>query len=137
MIHFIDTNVFARFIMQDDVQMYEECDNFFEQVRIGKIEAVTSSLILAELGWLLKSYYELSKSKVIQSLKGIGNLNGLKIKGENDWFGVITLYEQFNVKLTDALVASIPEVVAKDWTVVSYDEDFKKLPVKWKTPGEI
>lgn len=137
MVYFIDTNVFARLILEDNRQMYEECDKVLEKVRVGKIQAVTSTLVLAELGWLLKSYYELSKTKVVQSLKGTGSLNGLKIKGESDWIRAINLYERFSVKLTDAMIASIPEVISQEWTVLSYDEDFKKLPVKWTTPGEI
>lgn len=136
MIYFIDTNIFVRLIMREDKQITKECDDFFEQVKFGKLEAVTSTLVLAEVGWLLKSYYRLPKLKVVQSLKGIGSLGGLKIEGESSWFDAINLYGKYNVKLTDAMIAAIPQIADKEWTIVSYDEDFKKLPVKWKKPGD-
>ncbi len=137
MIFFIDTNIFARLIIEDDKKSYHECDSFFEQVRLGKFVAITSTLILAEVGWLLKSYYRLSKIKIVESLKGIGSLSGLKIMGEPNWSEAISLYQNFSVKLTDAMIASIPKVASKEWTVISYDLDFKKLPVKWLLPGDV
>jgi len=35
------------------------------------------------------------------------------------------------------MLASIPKVLSKEWVIVSYDKDFKKLPIISKEPGEV
>ena len=47
------------------------------------------------------------------------------------------IYEQNNIKLTDAFIASHPKIQSKEMIVVSYDKDFDKLSVIRKEPGEI
>jgi len=49
----------------------------------------------------------------------------------------LNLFSKRNVKYIDTLIASIKEILAKKWTVVSYDKDFDKLGVLRKEPGEV
>lgn len=137
MVYFLDTNIFTRIAIEDDPRMTLECRELIEKARRGKIEIITSNIIIIEFGWLLKSYYKKDRTKTAEFLAGIFKLKGLKITGELDISRAITLYKNKNIDLTDALIASIPQIAAKEWTIVSYDEDFKKLPVLWKKPSAL
>lgn len=134
MVYLLDSNIFLRTLVKEDQKDFLECFELLEKVKKAEIKAITAGVILAEVGWVLKSYYMLSRKVVAKKLAGIFKLSGLKIVDGYDWIEAIEMYEKFNVKFLDAVLATMPESAAKKWTIVSYDEDFKKLPVKWLTP---
>ena len=134
---FIDTNIFLRTLINDNEKLFNECVGFLELVKNGEIKAQTSCLVLSEVSWTLSGFYNSGKDKVIESLYSIINLKNLKFNEKfNSSFGV-QIYEQNNIKLTDAFIASHPKIQSKEMIVVSYDKDFDKLSVIRKEPGEI
>lgn len=135
--YFIDTNVFLRTLINDNESSFNECVSFLELVKNGQIKAQTSCLVLSEVSWTLSSFYNAGKDKVVESLYSIVNLKNLKFAEKfNSNFGV-QIYEQNNIKLTDAFIASHPKIQSKEMVIVSYDKDFDKLGVVRKDPGEI
>ena len=135
--YFIDTNIFLRTLINDNERLFNECVGFLELVKNGKIKAQTSCLVLSEVSWTLSSFYHSGKEKVVESLYSIVNLKNLQFNERfNSNFGV-QIYEQNNIKLTDAFIASNPKIQSKEMIVVSYDKDFDKLDVIRKEPGEI
>ena len=135
--YFIDTNIFLRVAIIEDKKTFEECEKVLSAVKSGLIDAVTSSVVLAEMVWVLGKSYNEPKKKIVKLLKYTMNINGLGVVDDFDMTKALELYEAYNVKFIDAMLASIPEILSKKWTVISYDEDFKKLPVKWLTPGNL
>lgn len=134
MTYLLDSNIFLRTLVKEDEKDFQECIELLEKVKRAEIKAVTAGVILAEVGWVLKSYYMLDRKDAAKKLSGIFKLSGLKIVDEYDWIEAIEMYQKFNVKFLDAVLTTMPKSAAKKWTIVSYDEDFKKLPVKWLTP---
>mgnify|MGYP001565614414 CR=1 FL=1 len=137
MVYFLDTNIFVRIIVSDEKEMTEECERLLEQVRAGQIEAATSPVVLMEVGWLLKSFYKYPRLKIASLLGSISKMRGLTINEDLDIVAALEYYRTTNVSLTDAVIAAIPKIASKEWAVVSYDEGFKKLPVKWQKPGKV
>lgn len=135
--YFIDTNIFMRTLIKENKTSFENCYQLLRMVKLGKIKALTASLILAEIVWTLSSYYQFPKENVIQAIKGIISLRGLKIIDNYNPPFSLNLFSQKKVKYIGALIASIEEIQTKKWIVVSYDKDFDKLGVTRKEPEEI
>lgn len=137
MIYILDTNVFLRFLVRENEKDYRECIKLFRSIKSLKIRAIAPGIVLAEVGWVLNSYYNVSRAETARKIEGIMKLKGLEIVDDYDWLNAMKLYEIKNIKLVDAVLAAMPKVASMEWTVVSYDEDFKKLPVLWKKPKDI
>lgn len=135
--YFIDANIFLRVAAKESQKSFVECYRLLETVRLNKIKAVTSSVVLAEIVWTLRSYYKFPKEKINQIMKAILNLRGLKIVDNYDSYWATTKFEKTNAKYIDCLIASIEKNRHKKWTIVSYDEDFDKLEVLRKEPKQI
>ena len=135
--YFIDTNIFLRVLVKEDETVFNDCYRFLEKIKANEIEAVTTSLILAEIVWTLSSYYEFSQKKVAQSVRGVINLKGLRIIDKYNHFSALRLFEDKQVKYIDTLIASIEDIQMGRWTVVSYDKDFDKLGIKRVEPSKI
>lgn len=137
MMYFIDTNIFLRVFVKENLSTFQECRAFLEMVKMNRMHAVTSGLVLAEINWTLQSFYKFHKQMVTEALYSILDMNGLQIVDQYQHRDAVLLYEGKSVKFIDAQIASLPEVKAKEWTIVSYDRDFDKLDVIRKEPSKL
>ncbi|OGF21685.1 hypothetical protein A2Y83_03480 [Candidatus Falkowbacteria bacterium RBG_13_39_14] len=67
--YFLDTNIFLRFLIQDEISKVAECQKLFEFIESGEIKAITSSLVLAELTWTGLSFYKIKKNAMVDILR--------------------------------------------------------------------
>lgn len=134
---FLDTNIFLRIFGEGSIQQTEESAVLLKQIQIGNVQAYTSTLVLAELGWTLKSYYKTEKEVIIEALQ-IHAIENLKIIDNYDHALALQLYSQYNIKLIDCFIASIPDIFKANITLISFDTDFDKIPsVKRREPADI
>ena len=103
----------------------------------NKISAVTNTVVLSEIAWTLSSFYGIPKIQVINSLRGLLQVRGLKIIDNYNHMLALDLYEKHIMKYIDALIMSNEAFSLKELTIVSFDRDFDKLKVVRKEPKEI
>lgn len=137
MTYFIDANVFLRVLVGDNKQQFIDCVKLIKAIKENKIEANTSTLVLAEVAWTLGSYYEFKKEKVVRGIRSIVNLRGIKIVDDYNNLLALEHYEKYSVKYIDTLIASNQDIQSKQNTIVSYDRDFDSLSVIRKEPREV
>lgn len=137
MTYLLDTNIFLRVLVREDEHDFETCKRLLERVKTLKFSAVTAGIVLAELGWVLNSYYRIRRSEAAEKVLSVTRLGGLRVVDTYDWAGAMEIYRRNNVKFVDAVLASMPDVAKKTWTIVSFDQDFKKLPVKCVRPTDV
>lgn len=136
--YFLDTNIFIRFLVseKENKRLFEECHKFLINVRNGQIKTITTSFVFAELVWVCSKFYNFPKIKIAQALKALSSIG---IRFVDDYCNInqaIYLFENYNVKFTDCLIASCIND-KKDVILISYDKDFDKLGVKRKEPGKV
>jgi len=136
-IYLLDSNIFLRFLVKEDEESHQKCAELLGLVKSNKIKAVVPGIVVTEIGWVLKSNYNTPKNDIANKLEGIIKLKNLKVTNQYDWPKSIDIYRKHNIKLIDAVLATIPMVASLQWTIVSFDEDFKKLPILWKKPSEL
>jgi uncharacterized protein len=54
---FVDTNVFLRFLTNDDPAKAKRAETLFRDALRGKIRLAISLLVIAEMIWTLESYW--------------------------------------------------------------------------------
>ncbi len=135
--YFLDTNIFLRPIVKDSQRAARECGELFQEIKIGKINAFISNLVLIEIHWVLKRFYQLEKEDLLKILKSIHKLKNLRIENKENLGKALELYEEHNVKLVDAVIASHPKILNKEAIVISYDKDFDKLGILRKEPKDL
>jgi predicted nucleic-acid-binding protein len=102
--YFIDTNIFLRVLIRDNEKKFSDVTTFLEGIRNNLYPAYTSSFVLAELVWILSSYYKLNKADVVKAAESILNLNGLSFVENHDSSEALSLYKKYNVKFVDCLI---------------------------------
>jgi predicted nucleic acid-binding protein len=123
--YFVDTNIFIRYLTQDDPQKAEACFRLFEQAKRNAIEITTSEAIIAEVVFILasKNLYKLSRQEIRVRLYPIISLSGLKLPHKPQILRALDLYGNNSIDFEDAL--SIATMERQSITgIYSYDKDF-------------
>lgn len=68
---FVDTNVFLRFFVRDVEPLYQKARELFQKAEEGKIVLETTDLVIAEIVWVLGSYYDLSRVEIKEIVETI------------------------------------------------------------------
>lgn len=131
---FVDSNVFIRFLTKDDEQMFFDCQKFFKSINEGKLRPYISNIIILEIIFVLTKIYKFSKSKVLEDIKLLLRLRNLTLIEKTETKKALKLFKKNNIKYQDCLIASqVPEKA----TLVTYDQDFKKIKTIQKaTPAD-
>lgn len=136
-LYFIDTNIFLRVLIKENELAFNQSYKILELVKSGEIKAFTSSLVLAEINFVLGKIYKFTKKEIIKSLKSILNLKNLKISDKGNISAGIFLYENHNVKFIDTLIAANDVILKSKAKIISYDKDFDKLGLERVEPSQI
>ncbi len=133
---FVDTNVFMRFIVRDDDEVYAQCRALFERVEPGTVRIWTSHLVLAEIVWTLGSYYERPRAEIAEILDGLLDMQGLQLERPETVRDAIDLYRNNNVDFTDAYGAADARRRGQN-VACTFDRDFDRLGITRLEPSEL
>lgn len=102
---FVDTNVFLRFLTNDDPVKAKRAEMLFRQAIQGKIQLITSLLVIAEIVWTLESFYHLTKTDIASKVEIILNTSNLLCPEAEIIVMALDLYVQGNMDFIDAFHA--------------------------------
>ncbi len=124
---FVDTNIFIRYLTDDLPEKADNCEKIFARAIENKEQLFTSELVIAEIIWVLESYYELQKEKIQEMVEKILNTRNLTCINKNQILNALAIYAGKNIDYTDAYNAVIlREKGIKE--IYSYDAHFDRIP---------
>ncbi len=99
---FVDTNVFLRFLTNDDPAKARRAERLFKKAIAGDVSLETSLLVIAEIVWTLESFYKLAKPDIADKIEKILNTKNLKVQAADTVLQALDLYTTENVDFIDA-----------------------------------
>lgn len=123
---FVDANVFIRYLIVDDEEKAERCRKLFEKAVKGEIKLFSTTLIIAEIIWVLTKVYKWTKEEVCQNIKLILNTPNIKFAEKSLLRRAIDEYAANNIDFIDVYHAEIMRSRGVS-TLYSYDKDFENL----------
>lgn len=125
---FVDTNIFIRFLTDDDKIKAKSCFDLFQKANKKEILLTTSESVLAEVVYILssKQLYNLEAEYICQILSPIIEIKGLKFASKKFFKKALRIYAEFNIDFEDALsVSHMYYTGIKE--IYSFDKDFDKF----------
>lgn len=122
---FLDTNVWLRYLLQDNEQS-ESCTRLFELIDTGHIQPYTSSTVFLEIYFVMTSprLYAVEKNEILKDLQKLMSLRNLTIIEASDIKRAVDLSLKQRLKLADALIVTqVPQKVV----LCTYDNELKKI----------
>jgi predicted nucleic acid-binding protein len=126
---FLDTNLFIRYITQDNPRQSQQAKQLFDQIKQGLVTVTTSEAVISECVYVLasKALYHLPREQISTALTLLLSLKGLKLTRKRIYVRALSLYAASNLDFVDALIATHMEQVQIS-TLWSFDRGFDHLP---------
>ena len=81
---FLDTNIFLRVLVSDNKQA-EESAVLLRKIESGRLIPYTSTIVLLETAFTLRSYYKIKNTQIIKDVEKILKLRNLTIIEKTDF----------------------------------------------------
>ena len=128
MISLLDTNVLVRFLIGSDEDQFKGVFSFFQSIERKKIQVELKLIVLFQTIFVLKSFYKVPKNQIVKGLKGIVQLQGLKIKDKRIVQRTLEIWDSNNIEIVDAYLIGCLENDSQN-ILYSYDRDFDKFSI--------
>jgi predicted nucleic-acid-binding protein len=99
---FVDTNVFLRYLTNDLPDQADKVERLLALARDSKAALTTSVLVIAEVVWVLESYYDLPKADIANLVLAILSTEGLKVERAELVLQAVRDYTEKNIDFADA-----------------------------------
>jgi uncharacterized protein len=106
---FIDTNLFIRYLTNDDADKANRVARLLDEAEKGEVVLVTAEMVLAEVVWVLESAYDLTKKEITPLIRSVLGTPGLEVLNGPLVARAIELYESRNVDFVDGYVVAVME----------------------------
>lgn len=100
----IDTNLLVRYLTEDDPDKAQSVETLLIKAGKGEIKIVIPSVIIAELVWVLESYYKMEAGKISQLVGSILNTPGIDTQDKNILREALKIYENKGTDFVDAWI---------------------------------
>jgi len=118
---FVDTNIFIRYLTNDDPAKADKIELLLNKAAEGKILLITAEMVLAEVVWVLESFYGLKNSAIGPMIKAILATPGLDVINGSLVEKAIDHHLTHNIDFIDGYIAAVMERKKID-EIFSYDK---------------
>jgi predicted nucleic acid-binding protein len=132
----IDSNVVLRYLTKDPPKMAEAALRTLADAQNGKISLILTPLTVAEVVWVLESFYGHSKVKVAETMGQFLFCDGLEVENLDLLIEALTLYQGKNLDFADAFLAAIA-LRRGPQDIYSFDQHFNRITgIRRLDPGK-
>ncbi len=133
MIDLLDTNVVVRFLTADGDEKYESLYPFFEFLEKGKRRVELKLIVLFQIIFVLKSFYQVPKEKVAEGMLDLLKYKGIFIKEKKTVQRTLELWRDCRNEIVDCYLVACLEK-NDQMTLYSYDRGFDRFGIKRMEP---
>lgn len=124
----VDTNVLLRFITGDPSETARRARRLLRRAADGELTLRVPSVVIAEIIWLLGSYYSSDRATIAEAIRGLVLADGVLAENKDLVLDALRLMQDANVAYVDAYIAASAR--ANGEAVAAFDNDFKRLGVE-------
>jgi predicted nucleic-acid-binding protein len=124
-----DTNVVVRYLISDDPLLFEKAKAFFDDVRIGEIDAVILESVIAECIYVLTKIYQVPKHRASESLIDILRYKGIVNEDRLQLIHALTMFSQQRLDIVDCILYAKSSV--RGCPLFTFDKALNKLTQKY------
>lgn len=117
----LDTNLIIRFLVNDDLQKVSRVEKLLIDTNNTNVLLDT---IVAEIIWVLSSYYSLKKTEVIEKIRALIHVDNIECNAVliNK---ALSLWEENNISYVDSYLAAVASL--GNLILLSYDDKLKAI----------
>lgn len=100
----IDTNLLVRFLTEDDPAKAKAVDGILARAGKGEIKVLVPSIVIAELVWVLESFYKMEAADIAELVEAVLNTPGVEVTDKSIINSALKLYKMKHIDMIDAWI---------------------------------
>jgi predicted nucleic-acid-binding protein len=100
----IDTNLLVRFLTEDDPEKAKAVETLLGKAGKGEMKILIPSVVIAELVWVLKSFYEMEAAEISELVGAVLNTPGLDTQDRSILREALKTFERKGIDFVDAWI---------------------------------
>jgi predicted nucleic-acid-binding protein len=100
----IDTNLLVRYLTDDEPQKAKAVDNLLKKAANGELRILIPSIVIAELVWVLESFYRMEANEIAGLVEAILNTPGIEVTEKSIIISALRFYTGKNIDFIDAWI---------------------------------
>ena len=129
----IDANILLRLFLEDDLRQAAAVDKLLRRAFHEKKKLFISDLTIAEMVWILEKKKAMPPEMISRLLQSALEDERLHFEHQKRLLTALAWYGSRKVDFIDAYQAALVQEKKLE-SVVSFDHDFSRLPVRWDHP---
>jgi predicted nucleic-acid-binding protein len=105
----IDTNLLIRYLINDDSRKAQIVDTLLKKAGKGDVQILMPSIVIAELVWVLESFYSMETAEIAELVDSILNTSGLTVSDDSIVRSALKRYRTSGVDLVAAWIAAFAQ----------------------------
>jgi predicted nucleic-acid-binding protein len=116
----LDTNLLVRYLTEDDPDKADAVEALLDNASHGEFRLIIPSVVMAELVWVLESFYKIDEPRIADLLEALLHTPGLEVQENKLIRQVLEIYRLKKVDFIDAWVLafarqrSVPRIYSFD-----------------------
>jgi predicted nucleic-acid-binding protein len=102
----IDTNLLVRYLTEDDPSTANDVKRLLLKAGQGGIRLLIPSVVIAELVWVLQSFYKLDRGEIVPLLNAILRTRGVEVSDKAVVSDAIAIYSNTIIDFIDAWIVA-------------------------------
>ena len=123
----LDANVILRFLLKDELPLAERAQAIFAAIERGEITAYLDPVILAEVVWVLKSYYKMPPAEIAADLLALINSEHIILADQESYAAALRMYAEGAAHFGDACACVLANRQCAG-RLLSFDRKLDRVP---------
>ncbi len=123
-----DTNAVLRYLLKDNIDLYNKAGKFFRKVKVGEEKAVILESVIVECIYVLTKIYKVPKEKVASSLIDILHYRGIVNNDQRELIEALTFFTNQNIDIVDCIL--LMKAKSSHAALFSFDRDLNRIADK-------
>jgi predicted nucleic-acid-binding protein len=123
----LDTNILIRYLTQDNQILSPKATALIERHLLPESPGFISVVTMAEVAWVLDSYYSLSSSEIADGIERILSADMFIVEREQQVFTAMMLLRKGAADFADALIGLLAQRAGCSHTL-TFDRKASRLP---------
>ena len=124
----LDTNLLVRYLTEDEPAKADAVENLLDRASRGEVRLVIPSVVMAELVWVLESFYKMDQPRIAGLLDALLHTPGMEVQDNRLIRQALETYRENKVDFIDAWIMAFARQRSIR-CIYSYDKKhFKNIP---------
>jgi predicted nucleic acid-binding protein len=103
----VDTNIILRLILADEPKLSLQARAIFDRAETGQVEIYIDEIAIAEIVWVLSSFYRQPKQDIVRHLKDMISQTWIVNPRKKLVLAALDLFSETNLSYIDAWILSV------------------------------